>query len=103
MARHRRKTRHKAKRRRKSSKRWIQKALGTKRRRLGRGRHHRKAVRVEPAHRGALHRQLGIAGKKKIPMATLRKYRHAAGELGKRIRLALTLRRLGKHKRKHRK
>ena len=45
---------------------------------------------------GALHRQLGIPAGKKIPKSTLRRCSKAAGKLGQRCRLALTL---GKFKR----
>lgn len=71
-------------RKRRSKKRWIQRAL----------KKHKK---------GALHRQLGIPEGEKIPLALLHE---AAKEpngtgVGHRARLALTLR--GFHKRKHRK
>lgn len=46
--------------------RWVQKALKVKRRRV---RHH---LRVQAAHKGALHRRLGIPSGKKITMARLR-------------------------------
>jgi hypothetical protein len=75
---------------------WIQSALGVSRRRLKKGRHHRKAVRVVARHKGALHRMLGVPAGEKIPFAMLRAASHAPGKLGKRARLALTLRRLKK-------
>lgn len=61
-------------------KKWIQKAL--------RG-----------GNRGALHRQLGVPEGKKIPLTTLRKAAKAPGKLGRRARLALTLRGLRRKKR----
>ena len=73
-------------------KRWIQKALGIKRRRAGLGPHHRKAVRKVAAHRGALHRQLGIPAGKKIPLKKLRWAAQRPGKLGRRARFALTAR-----------
>jgi hypothetical protein len=47
---------------------------------------------------GALHQELGVKKGKKIPMARLEKAAHAKGKLGKRARLAETLRKF-----KHRK
>lgn len=41
---------------------------------------------------GALHKQLGIPKGKKIPVKTLRASSKKVGKLGKRARLALTLR-----------
>lgn len=57
---------------------WIQKALGGRRR------------------KGALHRQLGIPTGEKIPLNVLEQATHAPGKLGRRARLAKTLRRLGR-------
>ena len=45
--------------------------------------------------KGALHRQLGIAPRKKIPAKTLSAAAKKGGVLGKRARLAQTLRKLG--------
>jgi hypothetical protein len=42
-------------------------------------------------HPGALHRQLGVPTGKKIPAGKLSKAAHAGGKLGKRARLAQTL------------
>ena len=42
--------------------------------------------------KGALHRQLGVPEDKKIPEATLKSAAGKGGTLGKRARLALTLR-----------
>lgn len=78
----------------KRSKKWIQSALGVRPRRLGRGPHHKKAVRVAAEHPGALHRALHVPAGKKIPLALERKAARAPGKLGHRARLALTLRKL---------
>jgi len=42
--------------------------------------------------KGALHAQLGIPQGEKIPVGTLKKAAEKSGKLGKRARLALTLR-----------
>jgi hypothetical protein len=42
-------------------------------------------------HKGALHKELGVPQGKKIPESKLRKAEHAKGKLGKRARLAETL------------
>lgn len=42
-------------------------------------------------HPGALHRQLGVPAGKKIPAKMLAKAAHAGGTLGRRARLAETL------------
>lgn len=42
-------------------------------------------------HPGALHRQLGVPPGQKIPAAKLAKATHASGVLGRRARLAETL------------
>ena len=47
-------------------------------------------------HKGALHKQLGIPKGEKIPAVTLAKATKAPGKLGKRARLAITLRGLKK-------
>lgn len=44
--------------------------------------------------RGALHRQLGIPMRKKIPLGLLRRAARAPGVLGQRARLALTFRKM---------
>lgn len=44
--------------------------------------------------KGALHRQLGIPEDERIPIALLKEASHAPGKLGKRARMALTLRRI---------
>jgi hypothetical protein len=51
-------------------KKWIQKAI---------------------KHPGALHKELGVAKGKNIPEKKLEKAAHAGGKLGKRARLAETL------------
>ena len=45
---------------------------------------------------GTLHKQLGVAKGKNIPVAKLEEASKAKGKLGKRARLALTLRKLNK-------
>jgi len=45
---------------------------------------------------GALHKQLGVPANKSIPVAKLRKAATKGGKLGRRARLALTLRKLKK-------
>lgn len=56
---------------RRRGERWIQRALGVKRRRRGLGPHHRKSVRIEAAHKGLLHRRYGISVRQKIPTSVL--------------------------------
>lgn len=53
---------------------------------------------IQGAHikKGALHKELGVPQGKKIPGGMLRKAEHAGGKLGKRARLAETLRGLRK-------
>ena len=43
-------------------------------------------------HKGALHKELGVPEGKKIPAKRLNKAAEAGGKLGKRARLAKTLR-----------
>lgn len=62
-------------------KKWIQKAIKKK---------------------GALRRQLGAKKGKNIPIKRLRAAAKKKGKLGKRARLALTLRRLAKRKKRRR-
>jgi len=45
-------------------------------------------------HPGALHRQLGVAKGKKIPAKKLAKAAKAGGKLGRRARLAQTLKKM---------
>jgi hypothetical protein len=47
---------------------------------------------------GALHKQLGVAAGKKIPGKMLAKAAKGGGILGRRARLAQTLKKLGKKK-----
>ena len=47
-------------------------------------------------HHGALHKEMGIPESKKIPESKLKKAEHAGGKLGKRARLAETLKGLRK-------
>jgi len=63
----------------KSKKRWIQSAI------------------KEP---GALRRQMGVKKGQKIPASKLKKAAKAKGKLGRRARLAITLRKLRKKKKK---
>lgn len=65
----------------KKKKKWIQEAI------------------KEP---GSLRRQLGTKKGKKIPKKTLRKVAKAKGKLGKRARLAITLGKLRRKKKKRR-
>lgn len=53
---------------------------------------------IQGAHikKGALHRQLGIPKGKKIPISVLKEASKEPGVLGKRARLALTLRKVRK-------
>jgi len=46
--------------------------------------------------KGALHEELGVPKGKKIPESKLKKAEHAKGKLGKRARLAETLKGLRK-------
>jgi len=48
---------------------------------------------------GALHRQLRVPAGKTIPVARLRSAAKAGGTLGKRARLAMTLRKMPKRRR----
>jgi hypothetical protein len=48
-------------------------------------------------HPGALHKELGVPEGKKIPAKKLAKAAKAGGKLGKRARLAETLKKLPKH------
>lgn len=80
---------------------WIKQALGTKRRYKGLGPHHKKAYRVEPLHKGALHRALGVPEHQTIPLELVRKAAKAPGKLGQQARLALTLRKMP-HPTRHR-
>lgn len=47
---------------------------------------------------GALHRQLGVPQGKTIPAGTIRAAAEKGGTLGRRARLAQTLKRLGKRR-----
>lgn len=48
-------------------------------------------------HPGALHRDLGIPQGQRIPISTLNTTAKRKGTVGRRARLALTLRKLRKH------
>ena len=47
---------------------------------------------------GALHRQLGIAKGENIPLSVLQKAAKKKGKLGRRARLAMTLKKLNKER-----
>ena len=47
---------------------------------------------INPAHKGMLHRMLGVAMDRKIPAAKLNAAAKQGGALGRRARLARTLR-----------
>jgi len=49
---------------------------------------------------GALSKQMGIPEKKNIPMGKLKKAAKAKGKLGKRARLAVTLKKMAAKKKK---
>lgn len=49
---------------------------------------------INPKNKGALHRELGVPMGKKIPAAKLAKAAKAGGKLGRRARLAQTLRKM---------
>lgn len=50
---------------------------------------------------GALHKEMGVPMGKKIPMGMMKKATKSKGKKGKRARLALTLSKLRKKKRKY--
>ena len=50
-----------------------------------------KWIAVAIKHPGALHKELGIAQGKKIPESKLKKAEHMGGKVGKRAKLAETL------------
>lgn len=56
----------------------------------------RRWIQSAIKHPGALRRQLGVPAGKTIPLDTLRRAAKSKGTLGRRARLALTLRRLGR-------
>ena len=68
-----------ARRKRRSSRKWIQKAI---------------------KHPGALRRQLKVRKGKKIPIGKLNKAAKKGGTLGKRAKLAKTLRKLRRRRRR---
>jgi hypothetical protein len=57
---------------------------------------HPKWIQKAIKHPGALHKQLGVPADKKIPAKKLKKAAKKGGKLGKRARLAETLK--GLHK-----
>lgn len=50
-------------------------------------------------HRGALHRALGVPLGQRLPLSLVRRAARAPGKLGRRARLALTLRKLRRRRR----
>jgi hypothetical protein len=58
--------------------------------------HKKKWIQEAIQHPGALHKQLGVPEGKKIPAKKLAKAAKAPGVMGKRARLAQTLKKLGK-------
>jgi len=52
---------------------------------------------------GALHKQLGISEDKKIPLSKLQAAAQKGGALGRRARLALTLRKLAQKRKRGKK
>jgi len=58
----------------------------------------KKWIKGAIKHPGALHKEMGIPEGKKIPEKKLAKAAHARGKLGKRARLAETLKGLRKKK-----
>ena len=89
-------------RRRARKKKWIQKALKVGRHRYGRGRHHKKSIRVGPKHKGMLHRHYGLSEGEKIPYRWLVRDKHQKGTLGQRVRFALNMRRAAARRRRRR-
>jgi len=58
----------------------------------------KKWIQQAIKHPRALRKQLGVKKGKKIPLSKLKKAAKAKGKLGRRARLALTLRKLRKKK-----
>jgi len=54
----------------------------------------KKWIQSAIKHPGALHKQLGVPKGKTIPVSKLRRAAKAKGTLGRRARLALTLRKI---------
>ena len=52
---------------------------------------------IKPSHKGLLHKEMGVPQGEKIPESKLKKAESADGKLGRRARLAETLK--GFHKR----
>lgn len=93
-----------------AKRKWIQQALGVKRRCRGLRGDHRKRCRIEPAHPGALHNMLNVPRGQKIPAVLLQEAaRHperwfvgegAQARLRQRAQFALNVRRLGHRRRR---
>jgi hypothetical protein len=60
----------------------------------------KKWIQTIGMKKGALSKQLGIPEKKDIPMKKLKKAAKKSGKLGRRARLAITLKKLSKKKKK---
>ena len=60
----------------------------------------RKWIQGAIKEKGALRRQMGVKKGQKIPVSKLKKAAKAKGKLGRRARLAITLRKLKKKKKK---
>lgn len=58
----------------------------------------KKWIKGAIKHPGALHKELGVPEGKKIPAKKLKKAAKAGGKLGKRARLAQTLKKMHKGK-----
>ncbi len=65
-----------------------------------RRRRKKKWIQATHLRKGALHRQLGIPAGERIPVSLLHEAAQAPGKLGHRARLALTLRKIGRQRKK---
>ena len=60
-------------------------------------------IQSETKNTGALHKALGIPANKTIPLSTLEEAAKKKGKIGKMARLAITLRKLSKKKKRGKK
>ena len=60
----------------------------------------KKWIKKAIKHPGALHEQLGVPKGKKIPASKVKKAAKKGGKLGQRARLALTMRKFNKKRKK---
>ncbi len=74
------------------------KTLKKKKSKSGKGKHKKNWIARAIKHPGALHRELGVKAGHKIPAKTLTRAAGKSGKLGRRARLAETLK--GLHKKK---